>query len=315
MENNLKYTYDDIVYCSELIRQVLRLLDKITDSKIPVVICGESGTGKELVAKALHYNSGRKMCPFVSENCAAISGNLLESELFGHSKGAFTGADRDKDGLFKYANGGTLFLDEIGDMPMELQSKLLRVVQEGEMRPIGSTKTFKVDVRIVCATHHDLSLLVRERKFRADLYYRLNGMTVFMPSLRERKEDIPLLVRHFLDKFGYQNIHVDPEVFELFSNYTWPGNIRELEHVVHNACLFSDVEKITPETVCFKRELFLPEGMVLSQESRVALQDEPTRLRQALRLAKMNKTEAARLLGISRSTLYAKLALYQIDNF
>ena len=226
--------YPEIIGESPGILRVFRLMDRIADSVVPVLIQGESGTGKELVAAALHRISPRSDRTFVAENCAAIPETLLESELFGYRKGAFTGADRHKVGLFKVADGGTLFLDEIGDMSLSMQKKLLRVLQDGEVRPVGSNEVFHVDVRIISASNKNLKDMVRRKLYREDLYYRLNTITVTVPPLRDRAEDIPLLVRFFIKRVAREMdrepVPVSDEAMKALKRYKWPGNIRELEN-------------------------------------------------------------------------------------
>jgi len=217
------------------------MLERVANSAVPVLIQGETGTGKELVARALHDHSPRKKKRFLAENCAAVSANLLESELFGHTKGAFTGAIADRQGHFQAADGGTVFLDEIGDMPLEMQSKLLRVLQSGELRPVGASRTLTVDVRVVAATHHDLPTMVAEGRFRSDLYYRLNIVTLELPPLRERGADIGLLAQHVLTRLAHEGgleraRALDPAALRALEAWRWPGNVRELENELQRAC-------------------------------------------------------------------------------
>ncbi|MGD9653533.1 MAG: sigma-54-dependent transcriptional regulator, partial [Candidatus Dadabacteria bacterium] len=239
----------ELIYKSARMAEVMELSRKASQFRTTVLITGESGTGKELVAKAIHAGGPRKDAPFIAVNCAAIPETLIESELFGYSKGAFTGAENARRGLIEEANGGTLFLDEIGELPMLLQPKLLRVLQEGEIRRLGDTKILKVDVRVIGATSCDLERDVADGRFRNDLYYRLNVFPVRVPPLRERKEDIPALVAHFIAKYGrHVNRRVSgaaPEVISELSSYDWPGNVRELENVVERAIILSDSEYIT----------------------------------------------------------------------
>jgi len=246
----LRYTYDNIIGQSPRIQQIFQLLDRVIDSMVPVFIHGESGTGKELVAKAIHYNGPRKKSRMISENCAATSESLLEAELFGHVKGAFTGAQADRKGLFELATKGTLFLDEVGDMSLGMQKKLLRVLQESEIRRVGGKDTIKVDVRIVSASNKDLKQLVAEGKFREDLYYRLNVVKVDLPPLRERKEDLPLLIDHFLnmENTGPPKSFT-PEAMQMIMRYNWPGNIRELKNVVERAKIISDGDVMSNEHI------------------------------------------------------------------
>ncbi|MFH0889404.1 MAG: sigma 54-interacting transcriptional regulator [Planctomycetota bacterium] len=242
-----KYQFASIIGQSNPMREVYKLLDKAITTDYPVVIQGETGTGKELVAKALHFNGLRKAKPFIPENCAALASGVLESELFGHIKGAFTGADKDKKGLFELADGGTLFLDEVSIMDQEMQKKLLRALQECEIRPVGGKSPIKVDVRVISATNQDLKQLVKKGTFRDDLYYRLNVITINLPPLRERQEDIPLLVNHFLEKIAKETNTkikvVDKEAIKLLINYNWPGNVRELENEIKRCCVLTGSSK------------------------------------------------------------------------
>ncbi len=234
---------------SRSMKRVFALVDKLTRVNTSVLILGENGTGKELAARAIHYNSPRKDGPFVALNCAAIPENLIESELFGHEKGAFTGAEQRKIGKFQYANQGTLFLDEVGDTSAATQVKLLRALQEHAFTPVGSNREIKTDVRIIAATNKNLETLVQEGKFRADLYYRLNVMPIYLPPLRERREDIPSLVHHFIEKFSKQHgskiDSISPQALEALENYQWPGNIRELENAVEHAFILENQSQIS----------------------------------------------------------------------
>ncbi|MFH0946323.1 MAG: sigma 54-interacting transcriptional regulator [Planctomycetota bacterium] len=232
--------YAVIIGDSKAMLEVLALVDRVAASSLPVLIQGESGTGKELIAKAIHENSNRRTRTFVTENCAAIPETLQESELFGYKRGAFTGADRDRKGLFEVANGGTLFLDEVGDMSPAMQTKLLRVLQDGEIRPVGGTRSLHVDVRVVSASNRSLTDMVQRQLFREDLYYRLNGVTVHLPPLRERIEDLPVLARHFIARIAGE-VGIDPPELgdsarTAMMKYHWPGNIRELENEIRR-CL------------------------------------------------------------------------------
>ncbi|MDE1889460.1 MAG: sigma-54-dependent Fis family transcriptional regulator [Planctomycetota bacterium] len=243
------YGLKKIVGSSREIQKVLDMVSRVAFSSATVLITGESGTGKELVARAIHFTGNRKDKKFVVINCATLSENLLESELFGHVKGAFTGAIKDKKGLFEEADGGTLFMDEIGDIPKSVQAKILRVLQEGEFISLGDTATKKVDVRIIAATNQDLLQRVQEKEFREDLYYRLNVINIKMPPLRERKEDIPLLVKHFVEKYNKKENKqikgISPEVEKEFYNYNWPGNVRELENVIERAITLAHEDVIS----------------------------------------------------------------------
>jgi two-component system response regulator HydG len=241
---------DGLVGASPPIREVQRMIDAVAYSAATVLVTGESGTGKELVARALHTRSPRKAQPFVALNCGALTETLLESELFGHVKGAFTGAQRDQKGLFDAADGGTIFLDEIGDIPLSTQVRLLRVLQEGEIKRVGAADSVKVDVRVIAATHRDLPKLVKAGRFREDLFYRLNVINVPLPSLRDRAEDIPLLAHHFLrryaDRLAKRVKTLSPESLELLCGYRWPGNVRELENAVERAVVLCRGDTITP---------------------------------------------------------------------
>ena len=232
-----------IIGASKEIGRVFELIEKVGPSKVSVLVLGETGTGKELVARAIHTNSPRSSKLFLAENCAAVPAELLEGELFGHVKGSFTGAIADRDGHFVAANGGTVFLDEIGDMPLLMQSKLLRVLQDGEVRAVGSNKTVKVDVRVVAATNKDLPNMVAERNFREDLYYRLNVITISLPALRDRAGDVPILTRFFLNRlrmdFG-REVEFSNGAMEAFEAWSWPGNVRELENELQRAVALSD---------------------------------------------------------------------------
>jgi len=259
-ELNLKYNYENIIGKSSHMQNVFRLIDRVTDFNVPVLIQGESGTGKELAAKAIHYNGPRKSKPFIGQNCSALPDTLLESELFGHIKGAFTGAISDRRGLFEKANQGTLFLDEIGDMSPNMQAKLLRVLQDGEVTPVGSEKVIRVDVRIISATNRNLKNAVGRGEFREDLYYRLNGVTINLPPLRERREDIILLGEHFMKSFA-EETGMPPKALskaakEFFLGFSWPGNVRELENTIKNICVLAKGDEIAMDDLRCKPELF-----------------------------------------------------------
>ncbi|MCB1215514.1 MAG: sigma-54-dependent Fis family transcriptional regulator, partial [Deltaproteobacteria bacterium] len=312
-------SYADMIGRSEAMRSVFRLIKKVADTKIPVIIYGESGTGKELVARALHEKSSRVNQVFVSENCSAIPEQLLESELFGHQKGAFTGADRNKEGLFQYASQGTLFLDEIGDMPLKLQPKLLRVLQEEAVRPLGSKTITKINTRIIAASHQNLKDLISKRHFRQDLYYRLNGITINLPPLRERREDIPLLIQHFLKKHSSGKVAtIKPQAIKILMQYNWPGNIRELENTLRNAIIFCEGNLIEEKTLHFKEELFEKNQNnqpVDSLKQKPNLETEKERILRALKATHNHKSRTAELLGLSRKTLYNKIEQYQLYDF
>lgn len=259
------YKFDNIIGASGKMQEIFKMIEKVADSRASVLIRGESGTGKELIARALHYNSCRSQNPFVAVACVALSEQLLESELFGHEKGSFTGAAGQKPGRFEMAHTGTLFLDEIGDIPAPVQMKLLRVLQEREFERVGGIKTIKVDVRLVTATNQNLEKEVEEGRFRGDLYYRLQVVQIFLPPLRERKEDIPLLAEHFIEKYNKENNkdikYVGPEALEMMLNYRWPGNIRELENVMERAIVLaeSNANLITPDLLPISVQAYKPE--------------------------------------------------------
>ncbi|MCA9314101.1 MAG: sigma 54-interacting transcriptional regulator [Planctomycetes bacterium] len=324
-EAPLKYSYANIVAASRPMREVFRLLDKVTDSDVPVLIHGESGTGKELVARALHFNGARKNGPFVSENCAAIPETLLESELFGYTKGSFTGATADRKGLFEAANGGTLLLDEIGDMPLDMQKKLLRALQEGEIRRIGGRQSIPLDVRIVAASNQDLRSLCDQGRFREDLFYRLNVIAVTLPPLRDRREDIPLLVEHFLEEAARKGSPrtVSEEAMKALCAYGWPGNVRELRNEVQRAAALSDKVIVplilSPAVRGAATELGDAPVEDLGERSLKEMVKEVTEalesrvIRAALAKCEGRKARAARLLGISRPTLDAKIELYGLS--
>ncbi len=310
----LKHAYKEILTRVPVMRRVLELLDQVTESDVPVLIQGESGTGKELVAQALHANGPRAKRPFLTINCAALPESLLESELFGHRRGAFTGAVRDKDGLFRAADGGTLFLDEIGEMIPALQAKLLRAIELGEFLPVGASSPVHVDVRILSATHQPLEAMVRRKAFREDLFYRLKVITVDLPPLRERREDVPLLVEHFL-KDGRKGAapEVTPEAMALLKAYAWPGNVRQLMNEVKRWQALS-VPLIRPEDLSagIRGVETAPAGPAVPLKEAVA-ELERESIRRAMADAGGRKAKAARTLGISRPTLDKKLKEYGLD--
>ncbi len=319
----LRYEYEEIIGKSPAMMKVFKLLDHVTKTKIPVWIYGESGTGKELIAKSLHFNSPRKDGPFVTENCGAIPENLLESELFGFKKGAFTHADRDRVGLLELANNGTLFLDEVGDMPMGMQVKLLRVLQEGEVRPLGSNKKVKIDVRLVTASNRDLLQLVKEGEFRQDLFFRINGMTIRLPALRQRREDIPVLVHYFIKKiakeYELQPAPVTKEALQYLLQQPWPGNIRELEGAIRSSLLFAEGRPITQEFFTLQEGLAESSEELSSEEDDGAAeslseeeQAERRVLIEAMIKHDMDKKQVAKELGISLKSVYARMARLKI---
>lgn len=307
---------------SPKIVEIYKLLARAALSASTVFISGESGTGKELVARAIHKNSQRRARQFVAVNCGALTESLLESELFGHVRGAFTGAIADKKGLFEEASGGTLFLDEVGDLSQALQIKLLRVLQEGEVRPVGATESRKVDVRLIAATHRDLEVLVKAGKFREDLYYRLKVISLEIPPLRDRLQDLPELVDYFLgiySKLNKKNVsHLSDEALHCLKNYTWPGNIRELEHAIERAVAMTNTKVIFPEDFpdeIVRAQQSHPGFSQLPQKSGKASLEELERLHisEVLQRVGYNKSKASEVLGIDRATLYRKAQKYGIE--
>uniref|UniRef100_A0A831U6L9 Sigma-54-dependent Fis family transcriptional regulator n=1 Tax=Geobacter metallireducens TaxID=28232 RepID=A0A831U6L9_GEOME len=309
--------FRSIIGISRPMEEVFRVIDRVADTDATVLITGESGTGKELVARAIHGKSSRRAAPFVAINCAAIPRDLLESELFGHVKGAFTGAVRDKEGRFQQAEGGTLFLDEVGELPVELQSKLLRALQEKEVQPVGGARTARLDVRVVAATNADLEEAIADGRFREDLYYRLSVIPVHLPPLRERKEDIPLLVRHFAAKHGGASVVFPPETLAVMAAYGWPGNVRELENTVERMLIMRNGDTIPPDDLPEK----VRRGRQPQRECQVInLPDEGYSLEQlereivveALERNNWNQSSAARFLRIPRHTLIYRMEKYSI---
>lgn len=309
------FGFEGIIGGSPAIRRLITTMRQIAVSTIPVLITGESGTGKELVAQAIHNNSKRAKQHFVAINCAGLSESILEDELFGHVKGAFTGADRERQGRFEYANGGTLFLDEVGDMPPVMQAKLLRVLESGEVVRMGSNEPRHVDVRLLSATNRNLDEMVKQHQFREDLYFRIKGVNLHLPALRERREDIPVLARHFVHKFAAQfdrpAIDLAEDTQTALMSYDWPGNVRQLINVLQNMIAIADSERL--EVRHLPPEVRGVEGngeaggggppMSLDQLEKQAIRD-------ALRVNKGNREAAAKMLGIGERTLYRKLKEY-----
>ncbi len=338
-ELKFKYNYENIIGKSLPIQEVFRLLDKVTDFDVSILIQGESGTGKELIAKAIHFNGPRKEKTFIIQNCSAIPETLLESELFGHAKGAFTGAHQERKGLFEEADQGTLFLDEIGDMTPGMQAKLLRAIQEGEIRPVGGERTIKVNVRIISATNKDLKNAVKKEEFREDLYYRLNGVTVNLPPLRERREDILLLMDHFVKDFVEKNSvpgkSFSPEAKALLLSYPWPGNVRELENTIKSAYVIAQDEQIQVEDFRYKPELFFEDSLLpaifpdrFGNTNKIDLNKEKgfdsieikslkliekEAIEHALTTCNGKRKEAAKLLDIPIRTFYDKMKKYGVS--
>ena len=318
-ELGLRYTYEHVVGCSKAIQDVLRLVDRVTDLDISVLIQGESGTGKELLARAIHFNGPRRRQRLVAESCAAIPASLMESEFFGYVKGAFTGAVRDQAGLFEQAHESTLFLDEVGEMPLQLQTKLLRVLEEREIRRVGSDRTRKVDVRLVGATNRDMQAHLASGAFREDLYYRIAGVVIDVPPLRERREDIPLLVAHFVKEEGGEaakDLRVEAAAMELLVSYEWPGNVRELRNEVRRLLAVGRRDVVAPEHLSPRlREYRPPDPKVITRGGLKAMVEDLERrvLRAALLRHDWNKSRAAAELGLSRLGLRKKIERYGMD--
>lgn len=306
-----RYQFENIIGHSPAMQDIFATVSRVAGTRATVLLCGESGVGKDMIGRAIHQHSPRKDKPYVKINCTAIPENLMESELFGYEKGAFTGANTSKPGKFEQADGGTVFLDEIGDVPPAIQVKLLRVLQDREFERLGSNKTMHTDVRVVAATNVDLREALEQGTFREDLYYRLNVVPLNIPPLRERKEDIPYLVEHFAKKFGGQ---ISEAAMERLVSYHWPGNVRELENVVERSILLAAGPRVEAADVRIdggqrsraaaasaSGDHFLPEGMTLDQY-------EQSIIREALKRADGNKSHAARLLGLTRNALRYRLA-------
>ena len=316
-----------IIGQSYLVKNLLKMISQVTQSEAPVFLRGESGTGKSLIAEAIHNSSTRREAPFVTINCPAIPGTLLESELFGHEKGSFTGAIKTKEGKFEQANNGTIFLDEIGDLSVDLQVKILRVIQNKEFERVGGLKTIKTNARLIAATNSNVEKAVQEGKFREDLYYRLNVLPIYVPSLRERKDDIPVLVIHFLKLCSQkENKHFEPiaqDVLNALSEYSWPGNIRELENVVERAVILGKEPELKladfsitkgyqqQQTLLTARDII--QTATTDAPAPVSLRDiEYKNLMEALNKTSGNISKTAKLLGLSRDTLYRKMRKYGI---
>lgn len=313
-----RYKLDDILGKSEAMRKVFDMIRRVAGTNSTVLVTGKTGTGKELVARAIHNHSDRKDKPFVVVNSSAIPHGLLESELFGYTKGAFTGALKDKPGFFHEANGGTLFLDEIGEVDASIQVKLLRVIEDNYIVPVGSTKGEKVDIRLITATSRDLQQELNNGPFREDLYYRLNVMSIHLPELTERREDIPLLAEHFLATFsssmGKEIDDISEDALALLLEYHWPGNVRELENTIERACLVCDSERILPEHLI--QEIRFPEEVRVekAKEQGKSLEElEKEYILMILEKVGGHKTRASSILGIDRRTLYRKLKQYGIE--
>ncbi len=315
-----KYAFENIVGKSNEIMDVLSMVTKVAGTDSTILITGESGTGKELIAKAIHLNSRRKNRAFVTINCGALPENLQESELFGHVRGAFTGAIREKRGLFQEANGGTLFLDEVGETVLSAQVKLLRFLQDGEIRRVGENDPIYVDVRLLAATNRDLEKAMEDGSFREDLYYRLNVIPIHLPALRQRRDDIPLLVNHFLERYAEKTkkkmTSVSPEAMKILSGYNWPGNVRELENVMERAVILTNRNVIIPKDL----PPSIIDGKMMPVENKVNTTSEVTLdelekdyILNILEKYDWNQKRASEILGISTTTLWRKLKSYGIE--
>jgi two-component system, NtrC family, response regulator AtoC len=316
---NTEDSLDGIIGTSANIQDVLRMISRLKDTRTPVLISGESGTGKELVARAIHFRGTMAQTPFVAVDCGSLVPTLMESELFGYEKGAFTGASRSKAGLFKAADGGTIFLDEIGELPLEMQAKLLRVLQEKEVRPVGSNDKITVDVRVIAATNRDLETAYRDGTFRKDLYFRLNVVTVHLPALRDRRSDIPMLVHHFLDRYApTDNLQVTAAAMKSLLQYDWPGNVRELENCVARAVTLGDHRIIDVGDLPPSIRTDHPPSQTASSADAASLSTtalaemERMTILRVFEQANGDKALAGKMLGISRATLYRKLKRYNI---
>lgn len=309
-------SFSSIIGKSRKMLHVFDMIKNVARTDANVLIEGQSGTGKELVAKAIHYNSSRAAGPFIAINCSAIPDNLLESELFGHTKGAYTGAVEAQKGVFELAHGGTLLLDEIAEMPFNLQSKLLRVIETWEIKPLGSDKVKKVDVRLLSATNRVIKEMIDEKKFREDLFYRIATVSISLPSLNERKDDIPILADHFIKKISAKmnkNVALKGDAIEVLTNHSWPGNVRELENVIERAVISSDTDMLGRHNFKFlvsngnDIENITPGG-------NLELKDlEKVHIRKVLEENGWNKLQAAKILGIDRKTLYKKIKEYELE--
>jgi DNA-binding NtrC family response regulator len=309
-EIHSKYNQNTIIGESPAIQNVYKMIEKVANSSSNILISGKSGTGKELVARAIHQNSLRANAPFIPINCGAIPENLFESELFGFKKGAFTGATMDKDGVFRAANGGTLFLDEVGEIPVHIQVKLLRAIEEKEIKPIGSPSSIKVDVRVLSASNKDLPNEIEEGNFREDLYYRLNIIEIHLPSLNERRDDIPLLVNHFINKYNQELkrkvLGVDNETMKVFMNYKWKGEVRELENVIERAVLLCENSCITLKDL--PPHTATGVAVEYADDLKTSVRNfEKQHILAILKRVDNDKNRCAELLGIGLSSLYRKI--------
>ncbi|MDX2440264.1 MAG: sigma-54 dependent transcriptional regulator [Desulfobacterales bacterium] len=321
MEYEKKHIFDNIIGQSDPMKEIFSIVEKVSNSNTTIIINGETGTGKGLIARAIHESSDRNNNPFIQINCGAISEGLLESELFGHVKGAFTGAIENKPGKFELAERGSIFLDEIGDMSTDLQVKVLRVLEENEFEPVGGSKTIKANVRVIAATHRDLEEEVQKGNFREDLFYRLYVIPMVLPPLKEKKSDLPLLVSHFLDLFcrgrkGH-SITISNEALEIFMNYSWPGNVRELKNLIERLVVLSESAEITPRDLPKKLKTIKRPEIDVSAEgvdfNTAVTEYEKTLIINALEKTNWVKNKAANFLQIKRTTLVEKIKRHKIN--
>jgi Nif-specific regulatory protein len=323
-ELQTRYRLDNVIGRSKVVEEVIRSVLRVSPSKATVMLRGESGTGKELMARAIHYNSPRSEHPFIKVNCSALPETLLESELFGHERGAFTGATQRRSGRFESADGGTIFLDEVGDIPLTMQVKLLRVLQEQQFERLGGNQTLAVDVRVVAATHRDLERAIRDGSFREDLYYRLNVVPIYLPPLRERAEDIPLLIDHFLVKFNRENnkkVKISQSVMDLLVRYHWPGNIRELENCIERMVIMSESDVITFKTIPTSIATYFKDLQEVTRTPKAtpglrgSVEDlEREHLINALKQSGWVQTRAAKILGLTPRQVGYKMKKYKVPN-
>ncbi len=305
--------YDKFIGQAPATKAFVDLIDKVAKTDAAVMITGESGSGKELAARMIHEKSNRKSRPFIAVNCAALTETLLESELFGHERGAFTGAIKRKPGRFELADTGTIFLDEIGEMSASIQAKLLRVLEEKQMVRVGGVDPVKIDVRLLTATNRDLKAMVKDGRFREDLFFRINVFPIALPALRQRREDIPLLARYFLEKKGFAYPDLDREVEQMLMAYHWPGNIRELKNILDRAVILAGDEPINPGCISIDYEDLAPSDPAASVGVKSLGESEKEQILEALKRTGNNKTEAARLLGITRRRLYSRMNVHDIE--
>lgn len=307
-----RYRFENIIGKSQRMQDIFDTIRKLASSESTILIRGESGTGKELIARAIHYNSPRKKGPFVAVDLGSLAENIIESELFGHVRGSFTGAHSDNKGLFRAADGGTIFLDEVGNIPLPVQARLLRVLQEREVKPVGSYQPIRVNVRVIAATNKNLEDSVKKQEFREDLYFRLKVVPIEIPPLRERREDIPLLIQHFVAKHGGEGskLKFSPQASELLMNYDWPGNVRELENLIERLLALTGNETVIKESD-------LPQEIrnyqIVSSSKPVSLDDyEKAAVERAIAEAQGDVEKAAQILGVGKSTLYRKMKIHGI---